>query len=191
MFENLVQKFREFILGDLAYLKDFKIDHYSNLIGDAIADLIFYDEIDLEIDTERVGEGVTSQVPLPKLGDPGAHAFDLYTPIDFTVPANGSFNVPIGRKFKLPRGYGALLWSRSGLAAKLGIERGAGLIDCTYGEEWIVVLRNHSDVDAPFKSGERICQAFLLPSYNYKFNEVQNLTVDNDRGGGLGSTGMT
>src|ERR1035437_3297919 len=113
------------------------------------------------IDTERVGKGLDFQVPLPKVGDPGAHAFDLYTPVDVYLAAGTSANIPIGRKFKLPLGYGAVLWSRSGMAAKLGIERGAGLIDASFADEWIVVLRNHSQTSQSFKAGDRICQAFL------------------------------
>jgi dUTP pyrophosphatase len=188
MFENLVQKIRERLVQEI--IKGFSEQLTGELIQQArntMSQLVC--EAEFEIDTERVGAGVTSQVNLPTVGSSAAQAFDLYTPIDILIPGLSSVNVPIGRKIKLPTGYGAVLWSRSGMAAKLLIERGAGLIDYDYGDEWIVVLRNHGPNTQAFKAGDRICQVFLLPRYKYKFNEVDKVVVDNDRGGGIGSTG--
>ena len=189
MFQNLIKSLRERLVKEL--VKGLSEGLREELMQDArnmVAQLAC--EAEFEIVTERVGKGIDSEVPLPKVGSNAAQAFDLYTPVDLVIPAMSSVNVPIGRKFKLPPGYGAVLWSRSGLAAKFQIERGAGLIDYDYGDEWIVVLRNHGPNLQAFKAGERICQAFLVPRYKYKFTEGQ-VSLDNDRGGGLGSTGTT
>lgn len=187
MFEKLIQKLRERLVKEI--IKGLSSQMQEELLQQArnIAAQLAT-EAEFEIVTERVGKGIDSEVPLPKVGSEAAQAFDLYTPVDLVIPGMSSVNVPIGRKFKLPTGYGAILWSRSGLAAKFQIEKGAGLIDYDYGDEWIVVLRNHGPNLQTFKAGERICQAFLIPRYKYKFTEGQ-VALENDRGGGLGSTG--
>lgn len=181
-------------------LKDFVGKIYSKQLEDLERQaeekvrLIVQDELSkkkkLKIRTSRTGEGVSSMVPLPKQGSSKAHAFDIYTPVAVTVPARGKVAVPVGRKFDLPDNHAMVLWSRSGLSAKHNLEKGAGLIDEDYGDELIVILYNLGDQDFNFNANERICQAFLMESFEVVFEEVDDITLSDDRGGGLGSSGL-
>lgn len=132
---------------------------------------------------------VVTDGPLPKAGSEFAQAFDLHTPYAFSLNPGESKTIDTGVQMQLPLGFGAALWSRSGLAAIHGIEKGAGLLDCDFGGTWKVVLRNHSDVVHSFEKDDRIVQAFCIPRYKYVFRKVNSITLDYDRGGGLGSTG--
>ena len=97
--------------------------------------------------------------------------------------------VSTGLKIKVPNGFVGLLWSRSGLSAKHGIEVGAGCIDSTYRGEVRVVLHNHSDEKYCISKGDRIAQLLTIPVMLTPYIEVERLD-DTERGdGGFGSSG--
>jgi len=54
-----------------------------------------------------------------------------------------SYNLTI----RLPEGTCGMLTARSGMASKMGIAVGGGIIDADYTREVKVLLRNHSQVD--------------------------------------------
>ena len=62
---------------------------------------------------------------------------------------------------KVPKGTYGRIAPRSGLAAKHGIDIGAGVIDADYRGEVKVLLINHSDVKFEIKKGDRIAQLVL------------------------------
>lgn len=97
-----------------------------------------------------------------------------------------------GLHVEIPEGFVGLLWSRSGLSAKHGIEVGAGCIDSTYRGEVRVVLYNLSDMPYTVRKGDKIAQLLTMPAMMAKYHQVQDLgeLEDTDRGsGGFGSTG--
>ena len=89
----------------------------------------------------------------------------------------------------IPDGYCGLIWPRSGLSVKKGIDVLAGVIDSGYRGEIKVCLLNTSDQIVHIHPGDRIAQLIIQKVEDVKFLEVDNLD-DSDRGeGGFGSSG--
>lgn len=114
---------------------------------------------------------------------------DFYSPINGTVPPKGTAVIRTGVKMVIPEGYYLEIKSRSGLAAKFSIEKGAGTIDEDYRKEIGIVLHNLSDKPFHFAAGDRIAQGVFARYWQADFELVDSVE-DNGRGG-FGSTGMT
>ena len=83
-----------------------------------------------------------------------------------------------------------MIWPRSGLAVKKGIDVLAGVVDSGYRGEIEVALLN-TDFELPFtiEAGDRIAQILIQPVSQFDMVVVESLT-DTDRGdGGFGSSG--
>ena len=91
----------------------------------------------------------------------------------------------------VPAGYYMALYARSGLASKkgIGLANSVGIVDCNYHDEVILPLYNHSSETQIIHNGDRVAQCMLAPIISTEFVEVDEFD-GNDRGGGLGSTGM-
>ena len=101
----------------------------------------------------RVAGGFTPSYAYP--GDAGA---DLCAAADSVIPARGKMLVSTGIRLALPEGHVGLIWPRSGMAVKHGIDCGAGVIDSQYRGEVKVLLFNHSDGEYFIQKGDRIAQ---------------------------------
>jgi deoxyuridine 5'-triphosphate nucleotidohydrolase len=87
----------------------------------------------------------------------------------------------------VPHYYHAFIWDRSGLSAKFGIHRLAGVIDNDYRGEWKVCLHNTSDSPVYIEEGEKIAQFViqLVPVVTFK----EGVVNETNRGSsGFGST---
>lgn len=106
------------------------------------------------------------------------------------IKARNSKLVSTGLHIEVPFGHVGLIWSRSGLAVKHGVEVGAGCIDSGFTGEIIVLLYNHSEQEFKYNKGDRIAQLLTIPiNLNY-YEEVDKLNKT-DRGfKGFGSTGV-
>lgn len=114
---------------------------------------------------------------------------DVYSNEIKVVPARGKAIVSTDLYLAVPEGCVGLLWSRSGLSAKSGIEVGAGCVDAGYRGEVKVVLYNHSDVDYTAQRGDKIAQLLTVPVVITTYEEVDSLD-DTSRGEkGFGSSG--
>ena len=132
----------------------------------------------------------------PTRATAGSAAYDLrYTPKDgdsIVVRPNDTEVLPTGLSIELPEGYAALVCSRSGLAAKHGIQvlNAPGVIDSDYRGEIGVILHNTSDYSVIFRAGDRIAQLMIVPVLSVDWVSVEALG-ETDRGnGGFGSTGV-
>lgn len=132
----------------------------------------------------RVAGGVTPSYAYP--GDAGA---DLCSAADTVIPARGKMLVATGIRLALPEGHVGLIWPRSGLAVKHGIDCGAGVIDSQYRGEVKVLLFNHSDGEHFIKKGDRIAQLLIQKVETVEFLPVDNLDDTNRSESGFGSTG--
>ncbi len=98
--------------------------------------------------------------------------------------------VPTGFKARVPRGYEAQVRIRSSMAFKRGLSlpNAPGTIDSDYPDEWLIMIRNHSDRSVMIEHGERIAQVILnrFAALDWEIGEVGMFT---DRQGGFGSTG--
>ncbi len=119
-------------------------------------------------------------------GDAGA---DLRSSQDLTIPARDRLVVPTGVKIALPQGHVGLVWPRSGLAVKQGLDCGAGVVDSQYRGEIKVLLFNHNDSEYQIKKGERIAQLLIQKVETVEFEQVDDLDATSRGENGFGSTG--
>lgn len=98
--------------------------------------------------------------------------------------------VSTGLQISIPIGFVGLIWSRSGLSLKRGIEVGAGCIDSGYTGEILVVLYNHSRDPFKVSPGDKIAQLLVVPISLESFEgDASRLTERGSRG--FGSTDLT
>ncbi len=126
---------------------------------------------------------------VPKIAKEGDAGADLRASEETIVPAKGRCLVPTGISISIPKGYVGLVWPRSGLAVKHGLDSGAGVIDSGYRGEIRVLLFNHSDVDFKVAKGDRIAQILIQKVVTPQFIQVETLDETERGAGGFGSTG--
>ena len=89
----------------------------------------------------------------------------------------------------IPEGHAGLIWPRSGMAVKQGVDVFAGVVDSGYRGEVMVCLYNSSSSPVEISKGDRIAQMLIQPVPLVRIAEVSNLD-DTSRGdGGFGSSG--
>ena len=130
--------------------------------------------------------------PMPEYQNKGDAGLDIRSNEDITIRSFGWETFGTGLYIIIPFGYEGQMRSRSGLAAKKGIQvlNSPGTIDSGYRDELKVILINHGQWAYKVKKGDRIAQLVISPMTQAKFEEVYELNKDDDRGGGLGSTGV-
>ena len=116
--------------------------------------------------------------------------WDLYASEDAIIDPSKTELISTDISFAIPDGYVGLIWDRSGMAAKRGLHRFAGVIDSGYRGEVKVCLWNSSDKYCVINAGERIAQILFQEAPSFTMVEVNSLE-DTDRGtGGFGSSGL-
>ena len=130
--------------------------------------------------------------PLPEYQNKGDAGMDIRSNEDTTIRAYGWSTVDTGLYIIIPFGYEGQMRTRSGLAAKKGIQvlNSPGTIDSGYRDELKVILINHGQWAYKVKKGDRIAQLVISPMTQAQLEEVYELNKDDDRGGGFGSTGV-
>lgn len=114
---------------------------------------------------------------------------DVYSNESTLITARSSSIISTNLYIQVPEGFVGLLWSRSGLSFKHGIEVGAGCIDSGYTGEIKVKLFNHSDRDYQVNVGDKIAQLLTIPISLENYRKSDQLP-DTTRGTlGFGSTG--
>lgn len=126
----------------------------------------------------------------PTYATEGAAGMDLYAAEDVVVPAKGQTLVDTGIAVAIMPGWCGQIWPRSGLDVKVGITRGAGLIDDDYRGPLKVLLINRSDIDYPISIGDRIAQMAIVPVRQESLEIVDELPPSGRGAGGFGSTGV-
>ncbi|MGP0565867.1 dUTP diphosphatase [Nitrospina sp. 32_T5] len=127
--------------------------------------------------------------PLPVYTHPGDAGADLFAAADDVIPARSRKLIGTGIRIALPAGHAGLIWPRSGLAVKKGIDCGAGVIDSQYRGEVRVLLFNHSDEDVAVKKGDRIAQLLVQKVERVDFVPVEELDETARGANGFGSSG--
>ena len=130
--------------------------------------------------------------PLPEYQNKRDAGLDIRSNEDKKVRAFSWETIGTGLYIIIPFGYEGQMRTRSGLAAKHGVQvlNSPGTIDSGYRDELKVILINHNHWAYDVKKGDRIAQLVISPMTQAKFEEVYELNKDDDRGGGLGSTGV-
>ncbi|HEY8147334.1 MAG TPA: dUTP diphosphatase [Vicinamibacteria bacterium] len=125
---------------------------------------------------------------LPDYATEGAAGADLRAAEAVTLPAGGRAAVATGLFVEIPVGYVGLVWPRSGLAVRHGIDTLAGVIDSDYRGEVKVVLVNHGPEPVAIASGDRIAQLLIQPVARVRFTRAA-LAPSGRGAAGFGSTG--
>ena len=130
--------------------------------------------------------------PLPEYKHDSDAGMDIRANEDVSIRGFHWETIGTGLYIIIPFGYEGQMRSRSGLAAKHGIQvfNSPGTIDSGYRDELKVILMNHNHWAYEVKKGDRIAQLVISPMTQAKLEEVYELNKDDDRGGGLGSTGV-
>ena len=130
--------------------------------------------------------------PMPEYQNKGDAGLDIRSNEDITIRSFSWETIGTGLYIIIPFGYEGQMRSRSGLAAKKGIQvlNSPGTIDSGYRDEVKVILINHGLWAYKVKKGDRIAQLVISPMTQAKLEEVYELNRDDNRGGGLGSTGV-
>ena len=129
------------------------------------------------------------EATVPTKGTPGAAGWDLYSAEERTIRAGDWGAVETGIAVGFPVNCVGLIWPRSGLAVKWGIDVLAGVVDSDYRGGVAVVLMNHGDHDFEVGVGMRIAQLVVQKVEASQLQVVAKLG-DTHRGvRGFGSTG--
>lgn len=130
---------------------------------------------------------------LPTYGTKYSAGADLYALLDedLVIAPSETILVHTGICMEIPTGLVGLVFARSGLATKKGLEPAnkVGVIDSDYRGEIMVPLHNHTKEEKVIKHGERIAQIIFMPYIMEQFDEVDELSETVRGEGGFGSTG--
>jgi len=135
--------------------------------------------------------------PMPEYKNDGDAGLDIRSNVDIRIRPFNWTTIDTGLYIVIPYGYEGQVRSRSGLAAKFGLQvlNSPGTIDSGYRDELKVIMMNHNHFPYEVKKGDRIAQLVIKP-----VEQAQLIDIDKDehtaesetenRGGGLGSTGV-
>jgi dUTP pyrophosphatase len=125
---------------------------------------------------------------LPDYATEGAAGADLRAAEAVTLAPGARAAVATGISLEIPAGHVGLVWPRSGLAVRQGIDTLAGVIDSDYRGEVKVVLVNHGTEPVAVAAGDRIAQLLVQPVARVRFTRAA-LAPTGRGAGGFGSTG--
>lgn len=120
-----------------------------------------------------------------------AAGYDLHSTIDKLLVPGEVTVIPTGVVTEMEGCYGFIA-DRSGLAAKFGVTRRAGIIDEKYPGEWGVVMVNEGKEAYQIKIGDRIAQTLFMPIVDVNLiAESGGVNIKEvTRTEGFGSTGV-
>jgi dUTP pyrophosphatase len=115
--------------------------------------------------------------------------FDLYSVLDTVIPPKQRKTVRTGIAIQMPDHLAGLIWPRSGLSVKQGIDVLAGVVDSGYRGEIMVCLYNTSDEVVGINTGDRIAQIIFqeVPRVSMEVHETLGSSQRGDNG--FGSSG--
>ena len=115
--------------------------------------------------------------------------FDLYSIDELQIAPQSRQTVKTGVSLEMPDHFAGLIWPRSGLSVKSGIDVLAGVIDSGYRGEIMVCLYNTSKEVVEIKRGDRIAQIIFqeVPLVSLSLSETLGSSQRGENG--FGSTG--
>ena len=132
---------------------------------------------------------INPEAKMPRYSLAGDAGMDLYSVEDLVLRSGERASVKTGIAIKIPEGYVALFWDKSGISHKFGIKTLGGVIDSNYTGEYIVGLINLGKEDYKIGKGQKIAQALFQKVETPEIEEVAELEDTNRGANGFGSTG--
>ena len=115
--------------------------------------------------------------------------YDLYALEGTTIDKHSHKLIKTGISMQIPEGYVGLIWPRSGMAYKHGIDVFAGVIDSSYRGDVGVILYNSQYSNYNIEKGDRIAQIIFQKIEDFDLHVVENLDDTSRGAGGFGSSG--
>jgi dUTP pyrophosphatase len=140
----------------------------------------------MEIRVRRLSESAI----IPTKANSSDAGWDLYAAEDAIIDPMNRELVSTQIAMAIPEGFVGLIWDRSGMAAKRGVHRFAGVIDSGYRGEIKVCLWNASDKYCIVTKGERVAQILFQQVPSFTLKEVSTLEETERGEGGFGSSGL-
>jgi dUTP pyrophosphatase len=116
--------------------------------------------------------------------------YDLYATEDGFIHPRSHKLVKTGISMAIPEGYAGLIWPRSGLSYKNGLDVLAGVIDSGYRGDVGVILLNTTIQKYEYNKGDRIAQIVIQKVEDLDLIEVEDLDSTDRGAGGFGSSGV-
>ena len=132
---------------------------------------------------------LSDKATLPSKSNRFDAGFDLYASEHVLISPNERQLISTDVAMAIPNGHVGLIWPRSGLAVKQGIDVFAGVIDAEYRGEVKVCLYNSSNDIVELLEGDRIAQLLIQKVDNFFIRKVRELDDTNRGSGGFGSSG--
>ena len=128
---------------------------------------------------------------IPTRGSSEAAGLDLYTVESATIKPGVRALLHTGIAISIPDGYVGLIWPRSKLAAKMGIDVLAGVIDSDYRAAIMISLLNTGKDDVEIQVGDKVAQMIIQNhTSGMGFNLVDNLSETIRASSGINSAEM-
>ncbi|MCR4284847.1 MAG: dUTP diphosphatase [archaeon] len=127
---------------------------------------------------------------LPSYAHEGDAGMDVYSVENSIILPGKRKMISTGISIEIPSGYVALVWDKSGIAAKQGITILGGVIDAHYRGEYKIILFNTSDDNFEVRIGDKIAQVLIQKIESAEIEEVDELSETKRGEGGFGSTGI-
>jgi dUTP pyrophosphatase len=115
--------------------------------------------------------------------------FDLYSNVETIIPSKQRKTVGTGIAIQMPEHFTGLIWPRSGLSVKKGIDVLAGVVDSGYRGEIVVCLYNTSDEHVSINTGDRIAQMIFQEVPRVIMGVHESLGSSQRGENGIGSSG--
>jgi dUTP pyrophosphatase len=132
---------------------------------------------------------VETEASVPEYASSAAAGADLRASEEVVIAPGARAAVPTGLRLEIPSGHVGLIWPRSGLAVKHGIDTLAGVVDSDYRGEVRVVLINHGQEPFAIRAGDRVAQLLLQKIERADFVAADRVSETARGAGGFGSTG--
>jgi dUTP pyrophosphatase len=133
---------------------------------------------------------LSSDAKIPARGTANSAGYDVFSPIETTIPPSHRILIPLDIAANPPAGTYIQVASRSGLSAKHLVDTQAGIIDTDYTGNITVVLHNYGNNAYQIKKGDRIAQLLVLPIHHPTMKITSKLADTPRNEQGFGSTGM-
>ena len=104
---------------------------------------------------------LTEDAKIPTLSNPTDAGLDLCTTVNVEILPGCRATLETGLAFALPVGTVGLVWPRSKLASKWGLDVLAGVVDCDYRGEVMVNVINHGHKVIELRIGDKIAQMIV------------------------------
>lgn len=179
-------------------LNDDKRKQQIQLMIDQLNKLKKIDNVPDGLETKVRVKTLETHAIIPTRTNLSDAGWDLYATHDVLIRGGERQIVKTGIALQIPDEWVGLIWPRSGLSAKKGIDVLAGVVDSGYRGEIMVCLYNTNkalplfqddNIDVQIKKGDRIAQILFQRVPDVEMVLVDELT-ESDRGDdGFGSSG--